>query len=66
VNIKKSVAIALAHKEKGGPWLRNKLGVTRHTYHARLMSKNPTSVNIEAFAKAFDMKVSEFVALGEE
>ena len=65
MNISKSVKIALAKNEKSMIWLAEQLGVTRQQASVLANKNGLNTKNIEKLAAAFDMKVSEFIALGE-
>ena len=65
MNIKKSVKIALAKADKRQGWLAKELGMKDATLSSILHVNKPSSANINKLAGAFDMKVSEFIALGE-
>lgn len=65
MNIAKSVNVALAMHEKKKAWLADRMGISVDTLYRRISVNNPTSDSIQQFANAFEMKASEFVALGE-
>jgi hypothetical protein len=65
MNIKKSVKIALINADKRQGWLANKVGMTDPALSTMLSTNRPHSSAIDKLAAAFDMKVSEFIALGE-
>ena len=65
MNIKKSVKIALAKSDKRQGWLADKLDMKEASLSSIMHVNKPSSANINKLAGAFDMKVSEFIALGE-
>ena len=66
MNIGKSIKLALVHKGMRGKDLAERLGVTQTT--VSLMQSRPTASGqmLINLACAFDMKVSDFVKLGED
>lgn len=66
MNIGKSIKVALAQKGMSQAELAKRMGIT-HTWVSALANKPKASTpTVEALAAQFDMKVSEFVALGED
>lgn len=65
MNIKKSVKLALIESDKRQTWLAGEMGLTDSALSSLLVTNRPNAGAIEKMAKAFNMKVSEFVALGE-
>lgn len=65
MNIKKSVKIALLNNDKDMWWLAERLGTTRPWASTLINKRSINQGNIEKLAAAFNMKVSEFIALGE-
>lgn len=65
MNIKKSIKIALAKADKRQSWLANKLDMKEASLSSIIHVNKPSSANISRIAGAFDMRVSEFIALGE-
>lgn len=65
MNMKKSVKIALAHKEVKQRWLAGRIGMSQGALSTILSKNNPTAETIEKFAVALDMSVSDLIALGE-
>jgi transcriptional regulator with XRE-family HTH domain len=66
MNVGKSIKVALAQKGMSQVELSKRMGLT-HTWVSALANKKKASTaTIEALATQFDMKVSEFVALGED
>jgi transcriptional regulator with XRE-family HTH domain len=66
MNVGKSIKVALAQKGMSQNELAKRMGLT-HTWVSALANKKKASTStIEALAAQLDMKVSEFVALGED
>lgn len=66
MNLRKSVMIALASKEMKQKDLADQLGMSQGSMSQLVNQKSCTGATLQKLAGAFDMKVSEFVALGEE
>jgi len=65
MNIKKSLNLALADADMSRVELAKILGVSKQRVYAISRQKTFMPETITAVAGAFDMKVSEFIALGE-
>lgn len=65
MNVGKSINIALALKGWKRKDLAARLNVTQPTVSHMLARDTATGQMLKELAKAFDMKVSEFIALGE-
>lgn len=66
MNVGKSIKVALAQKCMSQSELAKRMGLT-HTWVSALANKPKASTaTIEALAAQFDMKVSDFVRLGED
>jgi len=66
MNFRRSLKLALAKQDMTQKALAEKLGM-RETSMSQLAAQTScTGVTLQKIAKAFDMKVSEFVALGED
>lgn len=65
MNFRKSVKICLAKYEKDMTWLAGELDVLPSSLSSILANNHPRGVILEKTANAFEIKVSEFVALGE-
>lgn len=66
MNVGKSIKVALAKKGMSQAELAKRMGLT-HTWVSALANKPKASTaTIEALAAQFDMRVSEFVMLGED
>jgi len=66
LNLRKSIKMALAKYDKSTNWLAKKMGVS----HQRISNMckanyNCTMTTAESVARAFDLPLSEFIALGE-
>lgn len=66
MNIGKSIKIALAMRDMKQNQLAEKLDKTPRWINQLANSGSASTATIEMLAGAFDMKASEFVALGEE
>lgn len=66
MNVGKSIKVALAQRGMTQAELAKRLGVT-HTWLSAMANKpRASTASLEALAGQFGMKVSEFVALGED
>jgi transcriptional regulator with XRE-family HTH domain len=66
MNVGKSIKVALAKRGVTQVDMAKKMGCGR-VWLSRLANSRSASMNtVEELAAAFDMKVSEFVALGED
>ena len=65
MNIGKSINKALAEDEKNTVWLANKLKRSTATISLYRRSVHCQTETAQKLAKAFGMKTSEFIALGE-
>lgn len=65
MNIKKSLAISLAMQGINQKQLAELSGVTEMTISRMANSNESTTTTIRAVCGALNMKVSEFIALGE-
>lgn len=66
MNVGKSLKIALAQKGMKQNALAAQLGVTTVWISRLANSEKAGTTTVEKLAAAFDMKISEFVALGEK
>lgn len=66
MNIRKSVMIALAQRDMKQKDLAEQLGMSQGSMSQLLSQTSCTGATLQKLAGAFDMKVSEFVAIGEE
>lgn len=67
MNIPKSIRVALAKQDMTRQQLAERTGVHETNISKMVNGKYGISADqVEGFAKAFGMKVSEFVALGED
>lgn len=65
MNAGKSVKIALAYREQNITWLSVELDISHANASRIANSKALSQKAIERLAIVFDMKASEFIALGE-
>lgn len=66
MNISRSILMACAHEGWSQKYLSSVSGVSRTTISNLVSGKNDCRIKtLEDLAAAFDMKVSEFIALGE-
>jgi len=66
MNLKKSISVALALRSMNRVELAAIMGISRQRVYAISNQKRIEIETLIALAKAFDMKVSEFIALGEQ
>lgn len=66
MNIKTSLTIALAKRGMSKTQFAEKMGISRARLYNMLAQKNFNQKTIEDIAGALDLKISEFIALGEE
>lgn len=66
MNIGKSIKVALAQRNMKQNQLADRLGKSARWINLLANSKGASTETITMLAAAFDMKASEFVALGEE
>ncbi len=66
MNLRKSIMIALAHHDMRQKDLAEKMSMSPAGITQLMSQTSCTAVMLERLASAFDMKVSEFVALGED
>ena len=66
MNIGKSIKVALAVKGMKAKDLASTLGVTAPTVSSMCIRETASGQMLIMLARSFDMKVSEFVALGED
>lgn len=66
MNFRRSLKLALAQRDMTQKALAKKLGI-RETSMSQLAAQTScTGATLQKISEAFDMKVSEFVALGED
>jgi len=65
MDIRKSINVAVAQKGITKTDLADNLGVSRQRVYSLARQKSVRHETIERLATALDMKVSEFIALGE-
>lgn len=66
MNLRKSIKMCLAEKGMAQKDLAEKLGMSQTSMSQLAAQKSCTGATLQKLADAFDMKVSEFVALGED
>jgi plasmid maintenance system antidote protein VapI len=66
MHVGRSVKVALAKQDKTQQWLADKLGVSRTRTSTIANAEDAGSPLLRRLAAAFSMKVSEFIALGED
>lgn len=66
MNIKRSINIALAKEDKDKSWLLEQLGMKQPQLSALIKANKANTATINRIAVVFNMKLSEFIALGEE
>jgi transcriptional regulator with XRE-family HTH domain len=65
MDIGKSIRIALAQRGKKAVWLAGELGITKQAVSQLMTKRSATGATIKKLADAFNLKASEFIALGE-
>jgi predicted XRE-type DNA-binding protein len=65
MNVGRSVRIALEQRDLDGRWLSSQLGMTRQRASQLRTRTKANSATIARLATVFNLKVSEFIALGE-
>lgn len=66
MNVGKSIRVALAKKGMSQKQLAEQLGMRQTSLSQLAAQTSCTGATLEKLASAFDMKASEFVALGED
>ncbi len=66
MNIKRSLKIALAKQDMTQKALADSLGYTRQRLNGIQKQKNIRPETLKSIADIFGLKVSEFIALGED
>jgi len=66
MNVGKSIKIALAKRDINQTQLAGKLGFTQVWVNRLANSRTASMTTVETLAQAFNMRVSEFIALGED
>lgn len=66
VNLRKSIKVALAQRGISQKALAKQLGMSETGLSQLAAQTSCTGATLQKLADAFDMKVSEFVALGED
>lgn len=66
MNLRKSIKVALAQRDMEQKALAEQLGMSQSSMSQLAAQESCTGATLRKLADAFGMKVSEFVALGEE
>lgn len=66
MNIGKSIKVALAMRDMKQNQLASKMKVTPRWINGLANTEQASTSTVDKLAKAFGMKASEFIALGEE
>lgn len=66
MNLRKSVMILLAQRDMKQKDLADQLGMSQGSMSQLLGQTSCTGATLQKLADAFDMKVSEFIKLGED
>ncbi len=66
MNLRRSIKIALAHKDKNAAWLATKLNMTKQQVSQIMSGSNVRSDTIDKVSEAFGISSSELIALGED
>lgn len=66
MNLRKSIKVALAQRSMEQKSLAKQLGMSQSSMSQLAAQQSCTGATLKKLADAFAMKVSEFVALGEE
>lgn len=65
MNLRKSILIALAHKDENATWLAEQLNMSKQQISQIMGGSNVRSDTIDKVAGALGMPSSELIALGE-
>lgn len=66
MNLRKSIKVALAQRDMEQKTLAEQLGMSQSSMSQLAAQESCTGATLKKLAEAFGMKVSEFVALGED
>ena len=66
MNIPRSIRMCLAMCGENQAWLASQLGISHQAVSHMMKSKHASGKRIDALAAIFELKASEFVAIGEE
>lgn len=66
MNVGKSIKMALVKAGKKQTWLAEQLGISSRQVNKLASKESASGETIEKMANVFDMKASDFLALGEE
>lgn len=65
MDVGRSTRVALAQRDKTFSWLASEVGMSRQALSYIRRRESASGATIKKIADALDMKVSEFIALGE-
>ncbi len=65
MNLRISIKIALAQRDKNATWLADRLGMTKQQLSQIMSGSSVRSDTIDKVSKALDLASSELIALGE-
>lgn len=66
MNVGKSIKMALVKVDKKQTWLAEQLGISSRQVNKVANAESASGKTIEKMADVFGMKVSDFLALGED
>lgn len=66
MNLRKSIKVALAQRGISQKSLADQIGMSETGISQLAAQKSCTGATLQKLATAFDLKVSEFIALGED
>lgn len=66
MNVGKSIKMALVKADKKQTWLAKQLGISSRQVNKVANAESASGKTIEKMADVFGMKVSDFLALGED
>lgn len=66
MNLKRSIRVALAQKDRNQQWLAEKSGIAASHISTICTTGNASLGTVQALAAGLGMTVSEFIAIGEE
>lgn len=66
MNLRRSIKIALAQRDKNASWLAGELGMSKQQMSQIMNGAGVRSDTIDKLSKALNLASSELIALGEE
>lgn len=66
MNLKRSIKVSLAQKDRNQQWLAEKSGIAASHISTICTTGNASLPTIKALSDALDMSVSAFIAIGED